>query len=95
MDLHDIAQYGVIVSITAGLATIWFRVRQRDDRVADEARRQQHVEDRLRAIETRLEHHVARDVSLAEKIDKLIHEVHEVRNRLTRIETKLDAGAHV
>lgn len=83
MDTHDIMQWGALLTLVGG---IWWRMRQRDDQIIKEAQRQQKVEDRLNIIEHQLQHHVAADSKLEKKIDELLLELRDIRERIIHIE---------
>ena len=79
------------LTLAAGIGALWWRVNQHDDKVADEARRQQNVEDRLDALEFRQTSHADADKQLGEKVDEVLKEVREIRERVIKIETRIES----
>ena len=77
----------------AGLAgTLWYRLRQRDDRVAAEARHGAIIESRISALERRFEAHKRDDAEVLKRLIKIGDEIHEIRERLVKLESRLQNG---
>lgn len=91
MELQDIAQWGALLTL---IGTLWWRLRQRDATVADEARRQQQVEDRLQHLETRMDHHAKKETVAIGRIDNslatLSNDMHHLREESAKAHHALE-----
>lgn len=86
---HEIAQWVALAGAALG---VWAKLKQRDDRVAIEIRRQAKVESDLKDLRHMLDMHVAGECKMVQKLDKLLAEIHDVRERMVRLETWIDTA---
>lgn len=86
---HDLMQW---LAFAGGIGTLFWHIQRRDAARAMEIRRQAEVGHRLDSLESRFIDHVNRDTGLPAKIDEILHDVRDIRERLVRLETQVGGG---
>ena len=93
-DIHDIGQW---IALACGVAALWWRMHQRDDRIKEARDEKNQLQakvnktaDDLAVLQTRFEAHKAEDSAVTNGLRDLKDEIHALSERIARIETKLE-----